>query len=92
MENVINFCDKYKAQGLKIITLTENYRSTQTILDSSRSIIRQNTQSLEKALNLDKALIARADIPEEPIAIIKAPDSAIEIATLITDIKTKHTG
>lgn len=92
MENVLNFCDKYQSQGLKIITLTENYRSTQTILDSSRSVIRQNTQSLEKALKLDKALIARAEIQEEPIVLIKAPDSAIEIATLITDIKAKHTG
>ena len=90
MENVLNFCDKYRAQDLKIITLVENYRSTQTILDSSRSVIRENTQSLEKALELDKSLQARADITEEPIFLIKAPDPAIEIATLIADIKTKH--
>lgn len=90
MENILNFCAKYQTQDLKIITLTENYRSTQTILDSSRAVIRQNTQSLEKALNLDKSLQARAKIIEEPIRLIRAPDSAIEIATLIADIKAKH--
>jgi DNA helicase-2/ATP-dependent DNA helicase PcrA len=90
MENVLNFCDKYRAQDLKIITLIENYRSTQTILDSSRSVIRENTQSLEKALDLNKSLQARASITEEPIFLIRAPDPAIEIATLIADIKSKH--
>jgi DNA helicase-2/ATP-dependent DNA helicase PcrA len=90
MENILNFCDKYRVQDLKIITLVENYRSTQTILDSSRAVIRENTQSLERALELDKSLQAKADITEEPIFLIKAPDPAIEIATLIADIKSKH--
>ena len=53
-------------------------------------MIRENTQSLEKALELDKSLLARADITEEPIFLIRAPDPAIEIATLIHDIKAKH--
>lgn len=90
MENVLNFCDKYREQGLQIITLIENYRSTQTILDSSRSVIRNNKQSLEKSLELDKSLQAKASIPEENIRYIKAPDPAIEIATLIADIKSKN--
>jgi len=90
MENILNFCNLYRSQSLKIITLIENYRSTQTILDSSRGVIRENTQSLEKALELDKSLQAKADIIEEPIFLILAPDPAIEIATLIADIKTKH--
>ncbi len=90
MENVLNFTEKYKNQGLKIITLIENYRSTQTILDSSRAVIRENTQSLEKALNLDKSLQAKANIPEVKITLIAAPDPAIEIATLLANIKEKH--
>lgn len=90
MENILNFCDKYRDQGLKIITLVNNYRSTQTILDSSRAIIRNNNESLEKALNLNKSLEAKADIVEEPVFIIKAPDPAIEIATLLNDIQKKH--
>lgn len=90
MENVLNFTEKYKNQDLKIITLIENYRSTQTILDSSRAVIRENTQSLEKALNLDKSLQAKANIPEVKITLIAAPDPAIEIATLLANIKEKH--
>lgn len=90
MENVLNFCNTYRHQGLQIITLIENYRSTQTILDSSRAVIRNNSESLERALKLNKSLQAKADLTEAPIFLIQAPDPAIEIATLLADIQKRH--
>jgi len=56
MENVINFHHDYKPYDITTVVLTQNYRSTQPILDASRSVIRNNTHSLEKELGLNKDL------------------------------------
>lgn len=50
----------------KIITLKENYRSQQTILDASRAFVRNNSSSIEQILSgVDKQLISRAkELPE----------------------------
>ncbi len=90
MENIINFCDKYREKGLSIIPLTQNYRSTQTILDASRELIRNNTESLEKALSLDKHLIKNANLEEKKIALFTPSDPQIEIAGVISQIRSLH--
>lgn len=58
MENIINFHHDYEKYGITTVVLTQNYRSTQPILDASRAVIRKNTHSLEKELNLKKDLQA----------------------------------
>lgn len=73
-----------------MIPLTENYRSTQTILDASRELIRNNTESLEKALSLDKHLIKNADLEEKKISIFTPSDPQVEIAGIIAEIRTLH--
>lgn len=90
MENIINFCDTYKEKWLTIIPLTENYRSTQTILDSSREVIRNNTESLEKALQLDKHLSKKAAIDEVQISLLLPSDPQVEIAALVNEIRRLH--
>ena len=90
MENIINFCDKYREKGLSVIPLTQNYRSTQTILDASRELIRNNTESLEKALNLDKHLIKNANLDERKISLFTPSDPQIEIAGIISEIRSLH--
>ena len=60
MENVLNFHHDYKDFGITTVVLTDNYRSTQTILDASREVIRNNEHSLEKELDLKKDLVARS--------------------------------
>ncbi|MBP7773645.1 ATP-dependent helicase [Candidatus Gracilibacteria bacterium] len=90
MENIINFCDTYKNKGLTIIPLIENYRSTQTILDASRGLIRNNSESLEKALNLDKHLNKNTSFDENKIRLFTPTDAQLEIAGIAEQIKKFH--
>ncbi len=53
--NILNFASTY-SDKLKTIVLTDNYRSTQAILDASRALININTERLNE---IDKHLTAR---------------------------------
>jgi len=58
VENMLEFADQYK-DALKTVVLTHNYRSTQPILDVSRSLISQNRERLvTKIKGLSKELIS----------------------------------
>jgi len=55
VKNIVDYLGKYPKAT--VITLTENYRSQQRVLDASREFIRNNTNSLEKVLGtINKAL------------------------------------
>lgn len=59
IKNIVDYLGKYP--NAKIITLTENYRSQQRVLDASREFIRNNANSLEKTLGtINKELISKA--------------------------------
>ena len=90
MENIINFCDYYRDKWLVVIPLTENYRSTQVILDASRAVIRNNTESLEKALNLDKHLTKNTTTQERTITLVTPQDPQVEIAHIVEHMKQLH--
>lgn len=53
--NILNFADMYQAH-LKTTVLTDNYRSSQTILDASRALININDERLK---DIDKLLVSR---------------------------------
>lgn len=55
VENIIHFEKQYLEQDLLKITLEENYRSSQNILDAARNLIRKNQVRLDP----DKTLLAR---------------------------------
>src|SRR5258705_12973247 len=56
VENMINFADSYK-KDLMTVVLTNNYRSTQPILDISKTLIDKNVERLvEKLPGLSKDL------------------------------------
>lgn len=60
IRNIENFYNKYKNE-IKVITLTENYRSTQLILDCATQSIDNNSDRIVKKLshlNIDKTIIA----------------------------------
>lgn len=58
VENMLLFADNYKADLLTVV-LTNNYRSTQPILDISKTLINRNAERLVNQLpNLSKELIA----------------------------------
>lgn len=59
VKNIVDYLGKYPAA--KVITLTDNYRSQQRVLDASREFIRNNSQSLEKTLGtINKTLLSHA--------------------------------
>ena len=49
VENMMNFADSYK-NDLMTVVLTNNYRSTQPILDISKTLINRNDERLVKKL------------------------------------------
>ena len=58
VENMIGFANRYKDDLVKIV-LTNNYRSTQPILDISKTLIDRNQERLiNKLLGLNKTLAA----------------------------------
>ncbi len=61
IENMIQFADSYKKDLLTVV-LTDNYRSTQPILDASMSLIDRNDERLVKKLpDLKKELVASSE-------------------------------
>ncbi|CAN5504123.1 ATP-dependent DNA helicase [soil metagenome] len=58
VENMLAFADSYK-QDLLTVVLTNNYRSTQPILDISKSLIDRNSERLVKQIDgLSKELLS----------------------------------
>jgi DNA helicase II / ATP-dependent DNA helicase PcrA len=65
LENIYEFVQKYNPQ---IVTLNNNYRSHQTILDSSASVIDNNQNRIAKILpNIDKSLVSANNDFKKPI-------------------------
>ncbi len=85
VSNVLQFKDNFP--DAKIITLTDNYRSTQTILDSSHELIQHNNPNrLEAVEHIDKKLKSHSKSSNKKIEFIhsaKAEDEAESIADTI---------
>lgn len=70
LENIYEFVQKYKP---KVITLNNNYRSHQTILDSSQCVIEKNKNRITGFLtDIDKSLKSAIDDPSKPITIFSS--------------------
>ncbi|HSA84423.1 MAG TPA: UvrD-helicase domain-containing protein, partial [Patescibacteria group bacterium] len=76
-----------------IITLTKNYRSSQTILDAAYTMIQQNNPDrLEVKEKIDKKLTAMREIKGEDIEFLyttKGEDEAEEVAKKIKELVKK---
>lgn len=67
--NILSFRDKYKK--LERVTLTENYRSVQQVLDSAREVIVQGSERLENHIpELDKTLTAKGSHEIDKLEIV----------------------
>jgi len=65
ISNVLKFLDHYA--GVRTVVLTENFRSTQAILDSAYRLIRFNDPDrLEVRQGIDKRLVSRTGTGGEP--------------------------
>lgn len=91
VSNVLQF--KKNFPEAKIVTLTDNYRSTQIILDSAYSLIQNNNPNrLEVVEKIDKKLKSHSSIRAKPIEIIhetRAEDEADAIARKISELSKK---
>ena len=76
----------------KIITLVQNYRSTQTILDGAYRVIQHNNPDrLEVKEKINKHLIAtRKDKKEEPITFLQESREDREAEKVIEQIQKMH--
>ncbi len=69
VSNILDFREDYK--DAEMVTLTENYRSVQPILDASYKLIQNNNpDTLEVKLGISKKLISKSDLqPIKPLAL-----------------------
>lgn len=88
VSNVIQF--KKNFPKTKIITLIDNYRSTQTILDAAYTLIQNNNPNrLEIVESINKRLISHSKIPNKDIELIhtvRSEDEADEISRKIGEL------
>lgn len=88
IENILGFAERYHPQ---VICLTDNYRSTQAILDGAGQVIDHSSQRLTAALGISKQLTAAsavspADAPqvrEYPTPLQEAAAIGQEVEALI---------
>jgi DNA helicase-2/ATP-dependent DNA helicase PcrA len=101
VKNITDFANEY-ARVLHKVVLTENYRSTQNILDAAKSLIERNKErfvnidtSLSKDLVASRASIKDLNIPpqiiEDPNPANEAICIAHKIEGLISDEKIQPT-
>ncbi len=79
IRNILNFEHDYP--DAKVVILDQNYRSTQTILDSAHSVIALNKQRKEKNLWTENG-------PGGPVVVYEAYDEEDEAAFVAEQVKT----
>lgn len=86
ISNIIDFRTNYPKA--KVITLTENYRSNDKILNGSRDIITQGNNRLESIFNdIDKKLISKK-INDGDVVLYEAENTAEERHYIVNKIKS----
>ncbi|HSX41420.1 MAG TPA: ATP-dependent DNA helicase [Candidatus Saccharimonadales bacterium] len=84
--NILEFTDFY--QDVTTIVLTENYRSSQQILDNAYRLIQHNNPDrLEPQQQINKYLTARTSGPEPQVWVL--PTYSLEADALAIDIKRR---
>lgn len=88
VSNIINFEQSYP--GAVRITLTDNYRSGESILEQSRAIITQGTDRLEtRDPALNKQLTARTTTGQGTVRLFEAESIADERHWLVDEVATQ---
>lgn len=87
LENMLDFYRRYKG-SIELVTLQENYRSQQTILDAAGSLIHHNEQGLENLIpELKQELKTATALPAQKIAIAELDTPGEERAFLARQIQ-----
>ncbi|MEA3355252.1 MAG: ATP-dependent DNA helicase [Patescibacteria group bacterium] len=86
LENIIGFTKTYPK--VKIITLDQNYRSTQTILDASFNLIQKNHFKVEELIKSIKTkLLSKYSKPDLKINTINLPQDVVENYWIANQVK-----
>ncbi len=86
LENPLEFTDQYPKA--KVITLKNNYRSQQTILDAAHQLISYNDFDLQNVFaNLDRQLEAQIDLPDKKITLVNLDHQLVEQNYIALKIK-----
>jgi len=87
LENTISFTKTYPTAT--IITLDQNYRSTQTILDASFQLIQKNHFKIQDVVKSVKPqLKSQKKIQGAKINLVKLPSETLETFWLVNQVKT----
>lgn len=78
VENIQQFVSSYE-EHLKTVVLTENYRSSQLILDAAMQLIGHNSRRIAQGA-LSKKLTASLNDSSEPVRILECPNPLHETA------------
>jgi DNA helicase II / ATP-dependent DNA helicase PcrA len=87
LDNFLYFKDKF--EGVKLINLEENYRSTQTILDSAQSLIENNKARLSGPLRASGAASKKAQA-QKPVQVWNFSLPEAELLFLAEEAKRLH--
>lgn len=86
--NISSFRDIFAS--CQLITLTDNYRSSDTILESARSVITLGTERLENYISeLNKTLTAHRPNTGSVVNLVELPNAGDERAWLAREVKTQ---
>ena len=86
VSNILQFMDDYK--DAQMLTLTRNYRSTQTILDASYKLIQNNNpDTLESKLNISKKLVSDVSPKGLVPVILQAETLEDEVELVVSKIQ-----
>ncbi len=93
VKNIVDFYKRYEAH-IKLITLTNNYRSTQEILDTSKLVIDHNEDRLVSKIEaVEKTLLSsnpKLQASSVKPQIIEYPNTAHEEADIVLQIDALH--
>ncbi|MFA5994874.1 MAG: ATP-dependent DNA helicase [Patescibacteria group bacterium] len=68
LENILSFLERYPQA--EVISLKQNYRSQQTILDAAYDVINHNQHSIQHSIpNIEQRLIAATKHPAAPVQL-----------------------
>ncbi|RLC34381.1 hypothetical protein DRH14_03140, partial [Candidatus Shapirobacteria bacterium] len=85
LENLLHFYHQYRPE---VVVLTNNYRSHQLILDSSKSVIQNNQNRISQHIKqVDKSLVSQKDYDSTPINLYTASSPLDEDYFIVNKIK-----
>ncbi len=86
VENLLFFTKEF--ENVKTITLTKNYRSSQAILDLSKSLVEKNTMRLSNLIkDVNKDLKAESGITNQQAEVFEFKDGEYEVRFITEKIK-----